>query len=114
MVAETEGSPAFIEGAKPRDEVEAALVIQMACTHTASMVVLRRLGGGYGGDRNLVAMASAAARLMRTYAIQVEALRRLKHGSSQHVRVEHVHVHQGSQAVVGIVHASKNGEPDSQ
>jgi hypothetical protein len=30
---------AFIEGAKPRDEVESALVIQIACTHTATMAV---------------------------------------------------------------------------
>src|SRR5215211_8081034 len=35
---------AFIQGAKPRDEVECALVIQMACTHCAAMAVLGRLG----------------------------------------------------------------------
>lgn len=34
---------AFIEGAKPRDEVEAALVWQMACAHSAAMAVLRRI-----------------------------------------------------------------------
>jgi hypothetical protein len=38
-------SLAFIEGAKPRDELECALVIQMACTHSATMAVLSRLGG---------------------------------------------------------------------
>ena len=38
-------SLAFIEGAKPRDEIECALVIQMACTHSATMAVLSRLGG---------------------------------------------------------------------
>jgi hypothetical protein len=38
-------SLAFIEGAKPRDEVECALVIQMACTHAAAMSVLVRLSG---------------------------------------------------------------------
>jgi hypothetical protein len=37
---------AFIKGAKPRAEVEAALVIQMACTHSAAMAVLRRVGSG--------------------------------------------------------------------
>jgi hypothetical protein len=31
-------SLAFIEGAKPRDEVECALVMQMACTHTAAVL----------------------------------------------------------------------------
>jgi predicted DNA-binding protein len=35
-------------------------------------------------------MASAAARLLRAYATQVEALRRLRHGGSQILRVEHV------------------------
>ena len=98
-------SLAFIEGAKPRDEVECALVIQMACTHTAAMAVLSRLGGGHGPDRSVAAMASAASRLLRTYATQVEALRRLRNGGSQFVRVEHVHVNEGGQAVIGNVKA---------
>ena len=71
-------SLAFIEGAKPRDEIECALVIQMACTHSAAMAVLNRLGGAAGRDRSVAAMASAAARLLRAYATQVEALRRLR------------------------------------
>ena len=58
-------SLAFVEGAKPRDEIECALVIQMACTHSAAMAVLSRLGGAHGGDRGVAAMASAAARLLR-------------------------------------------------
>ena len=68
-------SLAIIEGAEPRDEVECALVMQMACTHTAAMAVLGRLGGGHGPDRSVATMASAASRLLRTYATQVEAAR---------------------------------------
>jgi hypothetical protein len=98
-------SLAFIEGAEPRDEIECALVIQMACTHTAAMAVLGRLGGGHGPDRSVTTMASAASRLLRTYATQVEALRRLRNGGSQFVRVEHVHVNEGGQAVIGNVKA---------
>jgi hypothetical protein len=98
-------SLAFIEGAKPQDEVEWALVIQMACTHTAAMAVLSRLGGGHGPDRNIAIKASAASRLLRAYATQVEALRRLRNGGSQFVRVEHVHVNEGGQAVIGNVKA---------
>jgi hypothetical protein len=98
-------SLAFIEGAEPRDEVECALVIQMACTHTAAMAVLGRLGGGHGPDRSVATMASAASRLSRTYATQVEALRRLRNGGSQFVRVEHVYVNEGGQAVIGNVKA---------
>jgi hypothetical protein len=90
-------SLAFIEGAEPQDEVESALVIQMACTHSAAMAVLGTLGGAHGGERNIVAKASAAARLLRAYAAQVEALRRLRNGGSQFVRVEHVHVNEGGQ-----------------
>jgi len=96
---------AFIEGAKPRDEVEAALVIQMAATHSATMAVIRRIGSGGGGDRSLAVVASAASRLLRAYAMQVETLRRLRNGGSQFVRVEHVHVAEGAQAVVGLVNA---------
>jgi hypothetical protein len=105
-------SLAFIEGAKPQDEVESALVIQMACTHAAAMAVLGRLGGGHGPDRNVAAKASAAARLLRAYAGQVEALRRLRTGGSQFVRVEHVHVNEGGQAIIGNVKstAGSSGE----
>ena len=50
-------------------------------------------------------MASAASRLLRAYAIQVEALRRLRNGSSQTIRIEHVHIEEGGRALVGVVAA---------
>jgi hypothetical protein len=96
-------SLSFIEGAKPQGEVECALAIQMACTHAAAMAVLGTLGGAHGPVRNIVAKASAAARLLRAYAAQVETLRRLRNGGSQLVRVEHVHVNEGGQALIGNV-----------
>jgi hypothetical protein len=65
-------SLALIEGAKPQDEIECALVIQMACTHSAAMAVLKRVGGGHGSDRSVAAMAPAAARLLRAFVAQVE------------------------------------------
>jgi hypothetical protein len=95
---------ALIEGAKPQGEIEAALVVQMACTHAASMAVLARLVGGHGpDDRTMAVRASAAGRLLRAYATQVETLRRLRNGGSQIVRVEHVHVNEGGQALIGNV-----------
>ena len=42
---------AIIEGADQRIEVEGALAVQMACTHSAAMNVIARLGGGDGGAR---------------------------------------------------------------
>jgi hypothetical protein len=88
---------------KPQNEIEAALALQMACTHTAAVSVLARFRGGGGSERLVVALASAAARLLRAYSGQVEALRRLRHGGDQYVRVEHVHINDGGQAVIGNV-----------
>ena len=102
-------SLAFVEGAKPHGEVECALVMQMACTHTAAMSVLGTFAGAHGYGRDVPLKASAAARLMRAYATQVEALRRLRNGGSQVVRVEHVHVNRGGQALIGNVRKDGSG-----
>jgi hypothetical protein len=105
-------SLAFIEAAKPRDEIESALAIQMACTHVATMAVLWRVGGAHGGDRQVARMASAASKLLHAYTTQVEVWRRLRNGGSQYVRVEHVHVNEGGQAVIGNLqsHAARDDE----
>ena len=94
---------AMIEAAAPKDEIEGALAVQMACTHTATMAVLARLDAALGTEQRVAAFGSTAARLMRTYATQVEVLRRLRNGGRQFVRVEHVHVNDGGQAVIGNV-----------
>jgi hypothetical protein len=94
---------AMIEAAAPKDEIEAALAVQMACTHTAAMAVLAKLDVAFATERRVAAFGSAAARLMRAFATQVEVLRRLRNGGQQFVRVEHVHVSDGGQAVIGNV-----------
>jgi hypothetical protein len=50
-----------------------------------------------------------ANKLSRTYAALVEALNRHRGKGQQKVTVEHVHVHAGGQAVVGMVTAP--GQP---
>jgi hypothetical protein len=92
---------ALIERIAPRDEVEAVLAVQMACTHAASMVVLARIGGG--SERHVIATTTAATKLLKAYILQEEALRRRRGGGRQHVRVEHVHVNEGGQAIIGNV-----------
>src|ERR1700730_8631978 len=79
---------AMIEAAAPKDEIEAALAVQMGCTHTAAMAVLAKLDVAFATERRVAAFGSAAARLMRTYATQVEVLRRLRNGGQQIVRGE--------------------------
>ncbi len=94
---------AMIEAAAPKDEIEGGLAVQMACTHSAVMAVLARLGGGGGSEQRVIALGSTAARLLRAYSTQVEVFLRLRHGGNQYVRVEHVHVNDGGQAVIGNV-----------
>jgi hypothetical protein len=94
---------AMVEAARPRDEIEAALAVQMACTHTAAMAILGKMDSGFGTERRIAAFGATAARLMRTFTMQVEVLRRLRHGGHQFVRVEHVHVNDGGQAIIGNV-----------
>ena len=100
------GALALIEAVGPRDEVEGALALQMAASHAAAMAVIGKLCDAPGQERRAATLGTVAARLMKTYALQVETLRRLRHGSSQTVRVEHVHVAAGGQAMVGMIHGS--------
>jgi len=99
---------ALIEAVEPRNEIEGALAMQMACTHIASMAILANFGG-YATERRTGLFASAAARLMRTYVAQVEALRHLRQAGSQFMRVEHVHVNEGGQALIGNVRKDGSG-----
>jgi hypothetical protein len=94
---------AMIEAAAPKDEIEGALAVQIACTHAAAMAILAKMDVAFATERRVAAFGSAAARLMRAYATQVEVLRRLRNGGQQFVRVEHVHVNDGGQAVIGNV-----------
>jgi hypothetical protein len=94
---------AMIEAAAPKDELEGALAVQMACTHTAAMSVLAKTDSGFGTERRITAFGSTAARLMKAYAMQMEVLRRLRTGGQQFVRVEHVNINDGGRAVIGNV-----------
>ena len=59
------------------------------------------MDSGFGTEHRIAAFGSTAARLMKAYAMQMEVLRRLRQGGHQYVRVEHVHVSDGGQAVIG-------------
>lgn len=91
----------MIETAKPDGEVEAALIVQMACTHAAAMAILSRVAGAHGGARHVAMLAASTSKLLRSFALQVETLRRLRAGGSQYMRIEHVHIEPSAQAIIG-------------
>jgi hypothetical protein len=97
-----------VKGTEPEDEVESMLAAQMAAVHMATMSFARRLT-----HVETLAQQDSAERafnkLARTFAAQVEALKKYRTGGEQKVTVEHVHVHQGGQAIVGTVANSPGG-----
>jgi hypothetical protein len=102
---------AMIEAAAPKDEIEAALAVQMACTHTAVMALLARVGNGHGVARDIARVVPATAELLKAYATEAEVLRRLRHSGHQYVQVEDVHVSDGGQAIIGNVKQVQSVEP---
>jgi hypothetical protein len=89
-----------VKGVKPRDQLEAMLAAQMAAVHMASMTFTQRLNN----VENIPQQDSAAGalnKLMRTYATQMEALKRYRTGGEQKMTVQHVTVSEGGQAIVG-------------
>jgi hypothetical protein len=91
-----------VKGIKPKDQLEAMLAAQMAAIHTATMTFARRLA-----RVEIIAQQDSAERalnkLARTYAMQMEALKRYRSGGEQKVTVHHVSVNEGGQAIVGNV-----------
>lgn len=93
---------ALIQSLAPENEVQAALAVDAACLHAAAANVLDRLGPG-GGDRRLVMLTTAAARLERAFHSALETYYRIKRGNTQVIRVEKLEVQAGGQALVGAL-----------
>ena len=90
---------AVVRGIGPTDTVEALLAVQMAAVHDASMRAAQRLKKAETIDQQDSA-SSMANKLMRTFTMQMEALKRHRSCGEQNVIVKHVHVYPGGQAVV--------------
>ena len=96
----------LVHGIAPRDGLEALLAAQMVAVHNVALEQLRRArlpNQTFEGERLSI---SSATRLLRLFTEQMEALARYRgKASEQRVTVEHVHVHEGGQAIVGAVAA---------
>jgi hypothetical protein len=91
-----------VKDAKPKDQFEAMLAAQMAAVHMATMTFAQRLAR----VENIPQQDSAWRafnQFARTFAMQMEALKRYRTGGEQKVTVQHVSVSQGGQAIVGNV-----------
>ncbi len=94
----------IINGARPRNEIEAALAVQMVAVHFMMMKLsARALRNIYGDSRTM----AVAGKLARTYAMQVETMAKLKGRTGRQKitvkyerhdhRHEHKHLHTDTQ-----------------
>ena len=91
----------------PRDGLEALLAMHMAATHSALMRCLARANIKDQTEHGQETLLNRAQKLMRTFTMQMEALKKYRSNGEQHCTVEHVHVHNGGQAVVGTINQGR-------
>jgi hypothetical protein len=106
---------AGLVGIGPKDEPEGMIAAQLLAAHNAAMECYRRAMIGeqsFEGRRENLGQAN---KLSRTYAVLLDALNHHRGKGQQKVTVEHVHVHSGGQAVVGMVETPGGGcQPKSK
>ena len=99
----------IVTALQPEDEAVAMLAAQMAMVHRAAMHAARRMENS-DTLLQLEAHDRCLNRLTRTYAAQMDTLKRYR-SRGQKVIVEHVHVYEGGQAIVGDVRHGGGGAP---
>jgi hypothetical protein len=104
-----EAAVAGLIGIGPKDELEGMIAAQLIAAHSAAMECYRRATidkQTFEGRREALSQAN---KLSRSYAVLLDALNRHRGKGQQKVTVEHVHVHEGGQAIVGNVESRRGG-----
>jgi hypothetical protein len=94
-------------GIQPIGELEGMLAAQLIACHGAAMECYRRAMNSKLPARDY--HLNQANKLSRTYATLLDTLNKHRGKGQQKVTVEHVHVHQGGQAIVGHVENQGGG-----
>src|ERR1700730_9439261 len=100
---------AALVGIGPKDELGGMMAAQLLAAHSATMECYRRAMFGEQTFEGRRENLSQANKLSRTYAVLLDALNHHRGKGQQKVTVEHVHVHSGGQAVVGVVEPTGGG-----
>lgn len=95
---------AYLQEIQPSNVQETLLAVQMFGVHNTALLFLNRATAEGQTVEGAESCTKRAANLMRLFNEQVELMAKLKgKPSQQKVTVEHVHVYQGGQAIVGAV-----------
>ena len=101
-----------VSGIGARDVIEAMLAVQMVATHEAAMECFRRAALAEQSFAGRELGLKYGDKLVRSFAALTDALNRHRGKGQQVVRVEHVTVQAGGQAIVGAV--TQGGEGASR
>lgn len=101
----------FVDAMNPEDAAETLLLTQMAAIHQATMMLARHLN-----HVDTIAQKDCAEKALnktaRTFAAQMDTLKRYRSKGQQTVRVERVTVNEGGQAIVGDVRHGGRGHDE--
>jgi len=107
------GILASMAGIEPRDEIEAMLATQMVATQDAAMTLMRQMQNAETIMQRDTA-GNLAVKFMRTYATQLEALRRHRSSGEQRVVVQHQHVHVTAEQAAVQVNGGEGALPNAE
>ena len=94
---------------KPQSYLESMLINQMIQVNGAAGKCMERAFLEGQGFKIKELNANLAIKFQRTFVAQIEALQKLRGKGGQRVTVEHVHIHEGGQAIVGNVNHVPGG-----
>jgi hypothetical protein len=103
-------SVAALRGIAPNDELEGMMAAQLIAAHHAAMDCYRFATLPRQTSEGRRAYLDQANKLSRTWATLLAALDKHRGKGQQKVTVEHVHVHAGAQAVVGMIETPGGGD----
>ena len=105
-----DGTIAMYRGIEPQDPVECMLAAQMVTVHNTAIECLRRAMYSEQTVEGVDTNVNRATKLTRTFAVQVETLKRYRTGGKQTIQVQHVNVNEGGQAIVGNIKGGGGNE----
>lgn len=95
-----DGTIAMYRSIKPQDTIESLLATQMVAIHNMAMECLRRSMLSEQTVEGVDTNINHATKLTRTFAAQVETLKRYRTGGKQTIQVQHINVSEGGQAAI--------------
>ena len=112
VVPAANAAMAILAGIKPQNEIEALLAVQMVSVHNLGSECIKRAMSDGQSPEERQANVRYATKMTRTFIAQMAALKNYRQGGQQKMTVEHVHVNEGGQAIVGPV--NQGGKPNAK